>query len=313
MEKIAIVLPAYNEELTIKATIEEFHKELPNASIYVINNRSSDNTANIAQKTLQDLSCEGKVLTEFRPGKGNAVRRGFLEIDADIYVMADADLTYPAQEVHKLIAPIKEGLADMVVGDRHSGGHYAKENKRGLHGFGNNLVKNLVNFLFKANLSDIMSGYRVFNRQFVKNYPILVEGFEIETDMTLHSLDKRFRIMEIPVAYKDRPEGSFSKLNTLSDGARVLKTIATILRYYRPLMFFTILALVFFILGVVCAIPVLQDWFRERYIYHVPLAILATGLEIVALFLFGIGLILDTTVIQDKRGFERDLLHKQGW
>lgn len=312
MDKIVIVLPAYNEELTIKATIEEFHKELPNASIYVINNRSSDNTAKIAQKILQDLSCEGKVLTELRPGKGNAVRRGFLEIDADIYVMADADLTYPAQEVHKLIAPIKEGLADMVVGDRHSGGHYAKENKRGLHGFGNNLVKNLVNFLFKANLSDIMSGYRVFTRQFVKNYPILVEGFEIETDMTLHALDKRFRIVEIPVAYKDRPEGSFSKLNTLSDGVRVLKTIGTILRYYRPLMFFTILALIFSILGIVSAIPVFQDWFREQYIYHVPLALLATGLEMVAVFLFGIGLILDTTVTQDKRSFERDILHKQG-
>lgn len=312
MHKIAIILPAYNEQITIKKTIEEFHKEIPYASIFVINNRSTDNTEMIAKETLHELGCDGSVLNEIRPGKGNAVRRAFIEIEAENYVMVDADLTYPANEVHQLIAPVLEGKADMVVGDRHVGGHYKKENKRGFHSFGNNLVRTLVNGLFKANLSDIMSGYRVFNYRFVKNYPILVEGFEIETDMTLHALDKRFRVLEMPINYKDRPEGSNSKLNTFSDGAKVLYTIATILRYYRPLMFFGLLSLFFFIAGLISAVPVVDDWITERYIHHVPLAILATGLEIIAFFLFGVGLILDSAAHQEKLLFERDLLHKEG-
>lgn len=231
---VAVVLPAYNEELTIEATIRAFHDALPEAAVWVINNRSSDATESIARATLSALGCLGGVLNEARKGKGNAVRRAFLEIDADIYVLADADLTYPAERARDLMAPVIEGHADMVVGDRHSAGHYAAENKRALHGFGNRLVRNLVNRLFNADLADIMSGYRVFSRRFVKNYPILVEGFEIETDLTLHALDKRFRIVEMPVEYRDRPEGSLSKLNTVSDGARVLFVIMQILRHYRP-------------------------------------------------------------------------------
>lgn len=238
MPTLAIILPAYNEEQTIAATIEGFHQAMPEAAIWVINNRSSDKTEAIASETIAQLKCQGGVINERRPGKGNAVRRGFHDVDADIYVMADADQTYPAEQVRELIRPIMSGEADMVVGDRHSAGHYAAENKRALHGFGNKLVRYLVNKLFQANLADIMSGYRAFNRRFVKNYPILVEGFEIETDMTLHALDKRFRIVEIPIQYRDRPDGSFSKLNTVRDGARVLKTIGNILRYYRPLFFF---------------------------------------------------------------------------
>lgn len=186
--RIALVLPAYNEELTISATIRTFHEHLPEAAIFVVNNNSRDGTAECAWQTFRELSCKGDVIDEWRQGKGNALRRAFFDIDADIYVLADADLTYPADRVRDLIAPVLENRADMVVGDRHSGGHYAKENHRPLHGIGNRIVQATVNALFNARLVDIMSGYRVFNRTFVRNYPILVEGFQVETDMTLHAL-----------------------------------------------------------------------------------------------------------------------------
>jgi glycosyltransferase involved in cell wall biosynthesis len=308
--KIAVILPAYNEELTIQGAIMAFHKEMPEASIWVVNNCSTDATEMEARTTLAELDCVGGVLNEHRKGKGNAVRRAFLEIDADFYILTDADLTYPANRARDLMAPVIEGRADMVVGDRHSDGHYAAENKRALHGFGNRLVRDLVNRLFHADLADIMSGYRVINRRFAKSYPILVEGFEIETDMTLHALDKRFRILEIPVAYQDRPEGSVSKLNTFSDGTKVIFTIARILRYYRPLAFFSGAAIFVGLAGLLAAVPVFQDWVRDHYIYHIPLAILATGLEIVAVLLIAIGLILDSIAHQDKRAFERELLNK---
>lgn len=307
---IVVILPAYNEELTIKSTILAFHDALPEAAIWVINNCSVDMTVTIALATLTELPCVGGVINENRKGKGNALRRAFLEVDADIYVLSDADLTYPADRARDLILPVTQGLADMVVGDRHSAGHYASENKRALHGFGNSLVRNLVNYLFSANLSDIMSGYRVFSRRFVKSYPILVEGFEIETDMTLHALDKRFRIVEIPVEYKDRPDGSESKLNTISDGTRVMFTIVRILRYYRPLAFFGGGAIIVGLAGMLAALPVFNDWVRDQFIHHVPLAILATGLEIVAILMLAIGLILDAIAHQDKRSFERELLSK---
>lgn len=308
MHRIAVVLPAYNEEQTIVATIEDFHRAVPDAAIWVINNRSSDATEQRAIEAFSSLGCKGGVINERRPGKGNAVRRAFMDVDADLYVLADADSTYPASQVHELIAPLLTGEADMVVGDRHSAGDYAAENKRALHGFGNQLVRSLVNKLFNAGLVDIMSGYRAFHRRFVKSYPIVVEGFEIETDMTLHALDKRFRIVEVPVRYRDRPEGSHSKLNTFRDGMRVLGTIWSILRYYRPLVFFGGAAIVFAVLGILAGIPVVEDWITERYVRHVPLAILATGLEIVAIVLGAVGLILDSITQQDKRKFERDLL-----
>lgn len=297
---IAVILPAYNEAQTIAQTIESFFAELPNANIVVINNNSSDSTKSIAKETLQRLGCAGCVIDEMRQGKGNAVRRAFLDVDADIYVMADADTTYPASSVHQLIAPILQGRADMVVGDRHSGGHYAVENKRSFHNLGNSLVQQLVNRLFNASLVDIMSGYRAFNRSFVKTYPILVEGFQIETDMTLHALHRRMRVHEVPVEYRDRPEGSFSKLNTFSDGARVLFTIAQILRYYRPLLFFVISSLIFAVLGFVIAIPVFYDWITVRYIYHLPSAVLSASFEVVAFLLLAIGLILDSISHHEK-------------
>lgn len=305
---IAVILPAYNEELTIAATIEAFHKELPRAQILVINNNSRDATAAIARATLKRLGAGGRVIDELRQGKGNAMRRAFMEVQADVYVMTDADCTYPADRVHDLIAPIVEDRADMVVGDRHSLGHYKNENKRPLHNFGNWLVSRLINSLFSAQLADIMSGYRAFNRQFVKNYSILVAGFQIETDMTLHSLDKRFRILEIPVEYQDRPQGSFSKLNTFGDGAKVLFTIAQILRFYRPLMFFSAVSLLFCTLGLIAAIPVFADWIAYRFIHHVPLAILAAALELTATLALSIGFILDAISHQAKMDFERHLL-----
>ena len=311
MSRIAVVLPAYNEEQTITETMTGFHLALPEASIWVVNNRSTDATRMLARDTLDRLGCPGGVLNEPCPGKGNAVRRAFLEIEADAYVLVDADLTYPAARARDLLAPILAGDADMVVGDRHSAGHYAGENKRRFHGFGNRLVRHLVNRLFRARLKDIMSGYRVFNRRFVKTYPVLVEGFEIETDMTLHALDKKFRIVEIPVEYKDRPAGSVSKLSTFSDGSRVIFTIARILRHYRPLAFFGTLGLCLAVVGLIAAIPVLADWVRFRYIHHVPLAILATGLEIVAMMTLSIGLMLDSIVDHGRRAFERELLRQR--
>jgi len=309
---IAVILPAYNEAATVAETIRSFHAALPQAELVVINNNSQDDTAAIATKTLQELGARGCVLQETRQGKGNAVRRAFLEIEADIYVMADADLTYPAERVHDLIRPIAQGEADMVVGDRHSGGHYAAENKRALHGFGNQLVQRMVNRLFNARLVDIMSGYRAFNRSFVKTYPILVEGFQIETDMTLHTLNRRMRIVEIPIEYKDRPEGSFSKLNTVSDGLRVISIIVKILRHYRPLAFFTAMSALFCLAGLLAAIPVLQEWMQMRYIVRVPLAMLAASLEIIAFLLLAVGVILDSLSHYEKHRAELHYLQVYG-
>jgi glycosyltransferase involved in cell wall biosynthesis len=308
MTSIALILPAYNEELTISRVIEVFHQELPEASIFVIDNNSSDRTYALASSSLKNLNITGKVIKEQRQGKGNAVRRAFLEVNADIYVIADADLTYPASRVKELIEPILSGEADMVVGDRHSLGGYQKENKRNFHSFGNSLVTTLVNKLFRANLVDIMSGYRAFSKKFVKNYAILVEGFEIETDITLHSLDKRYRIKEVPIEYQDRPAGSFSKLNTFSDGAKVLFTIFQILCYYRPLFFFGMIAIFFGILGLITAIPVFDDWITYRFIYHVPLAILAVALELIAALSLSVSLVLNSITRQYRMQCERDLL-----
>lgn len=305
---IAIVLPAFNEEVTLEHTMRAFHASCPDGAIWVVNNCSTDSTESIARSTLVDLGCSGGLINELRKGKGNAIRRAFLDIDADIFVLADADLTYPADRLVDLVRPIVDGYADMVVGDRHTNGHYSSENKRPLHDAGNMLVKKLVNKLFGSNLKDIMSGYRAFSRKFVKSYPILVDGFEVETDMTLHALDKRFRVMEIPVEYVDRPDGSFSKLNTLGDGSKVIFTIVKILRYYRPLLFFSSLAAIVAALSVVCGIPVMEDWIRERFIYHIPLAILASALGIVAALLLTIGLILDAISFQHKSMFELQML-----
>ena len=252
---VAIVIPAYNEEQTVVETMTAFHTVLPDAEIWVINNASTDATAQVARSALSNFRCKGGLLDEPRRGKGNAVRRAFMDIDADVYVLVDADMTYPASQAPSLIAPITAGDADMVVGDRLSGGHYARENKRPFHTFGNRLVRGLVNRLFKSQLTDIMSGYRACSHRFVKSYPVLVEGFELETDMTLHALDKRLRIVEIPVEYASRPPCCASKLSTFRDGARVLVTIWNILRHHRPFFFFGGAALLCAILGMLAGAP----------------------------------------------------------
>lgn len=312
MARIAVVLPAYNEEKTLAATIVEFHRNLPEASIWVVNNNSTDDTQEVAVQTIGRLGCAGGVINEFRKGKGNAVRRAFMDVDADVYILSDADLTYPADQVRLLLDPVLTGDAEMTVGDRHTAGNYAAENKRVLNGVGNRLVKSLVNGLFRSNLADIMSGYRVMSRRFVKHCAILSEGFEIETEMTLHALDKRFRVLEIPINYKDRPEGSVSKLNTLQDGFRVVVAIFNILRYYRPLLFFGGLGFLFSLLGLYAGMPVLEEWVRTKFIHRIPLAILASGLEIIAIIMVAIGLILDSIAHQSRQDYERALLRDSG-
>jgi glycosyltransferase involved in cell wall biosynthesis len=302
--QITIILPAYNEELTIKKTILDFHKNLPDAFICVINNASFDDTESIAKNIIKEENIAGIVLTENRKGKAYAVRKGFQEIDSEIYILTDADCTYQGSDVSSLLEPIFKKEADLVVGDRHKAGAYKKENKRMFHYFGNQLVKIAINFLFKANLNDIMSGYRVMTKKFVKNFPILSEGFELETELTLHALDKRFRIKEISIEYKDRPTGSFSKLNTISDGIKVIKTIIWIFKYYKPFVFFGTLSLFFFISGLASGYPVIYEYFKTRYILHLPLAILSMGFMVMSLISFSIGLVLDTIVKFHKFEYE---------
>jgi len=308
--KIVVILPAYNESLTIVETILDFSRELPEAEIVVIDNNSNDDTYELAKSIIKENQTNGRVLSEPSQGKGFAIRKAFMEIDADVYIMADADLTYPAKDVHKLIQPVIDGDADIVVGDRHSGGNYKQENRRNFHGFGNNLVKFMINFLFGSKLKDIMSGYRVFNKKFVKNYPVMVEGFQLETDMTLHTLDKRFSIVEIPINFVDRPDGSESKLNTFSDGLKVILTIFNIFRIYKPLKFYSIVFILFASLSILSAIPVIDDWIVHKYIYHIPLAILSTGLGIVSVLALSLGLILDAITHQHNIEYEHKILRQ---
>jgi glycosyltransferase involved in cell wall biosynthesis len=309
--RIVVVLPAYNEAATLAATMAAFHAALPQAEIWVIDNASTDGTARIAAETLAALGAAGGVLAEPRKGKANAVRRAFHDIDADVYLMADADCTYPAERARDLLKPVLEGRADMVVGDRHTLGHYASENKRPMHGAGNRLVQVLVNRLFRAQLADILSGYRAFSRRFVKSYPIAVEGFEFEADVTLHALDKRFRIVEVPVEYRDRPAGSVSKLDTWRDGARVLWIILQLFRYYRPMLFFGSVSAAVMLFALAASVPVFWDWMRYHYIYHVPLAILAASSVVVATVLLAVGLILDGIAHQQRMRFELTLLRER--
>lgn len=302
MSKIAVLIPCYNEELTVEKVIKDFRRELPDADIYVYDNNSKDKTADIAVKN-------GAILRhEYKQGKGNVVRSQFRDIDADIYVMVDGDDTYPAEFVHKLIEPVRNGQADMAIGDRLSNGTYQKENKRPFHEFGNNLVRKAINVLFNTDLKDIMTGYRVFNKRFVKNMPVLSPKFEIETEMSLYALDKRYIIKEIPIVYRDRPEGSSSKLNTVSDGIKVVKTIIRMFKDYKPFRFFGIIALIFLILGLIVGIPVLVEFFKTSYITKVPSAILATGFVSLAAITFQCGIILDTITRQHRENYELQLL-----
>lgn len=307
--KMVIIIPAYNEELTIKEVITNFYYLYPEAYFYIIDNNSNDNTSKYSNEIINKLGCKGCILVEKRQGKGNALRRAFMEIEADIYVMVDADLTYSEKDLNNLIEPIINNECDMCVGNRHAEGLYSKINKRKFHNFGNNFVKNLVNKFFNSKLNDIMSGFRAFNKRFVKNFPILSEGFEIETEMTLHALDKKFRIKEIPISYKDRPEGSTSKLNTINDGVKIIKMIFTIFKDYKPFIFFTILSFILFFLGLLIGLPVIIEFIKTRYITKVPSAVLASGLMIISILFFTVGFILDSIIKLHRYDYELKLLH----
>ena len=296
-KKVAVLIPCYNEELTIKKVINDFQRELPDADIYVYDNNSTDSTYKIAVE-------EGAIVKkEPRQGKGNVIRQMFFDIDADYYLMVDGDDTYPAEACHNLLKGLEDGY-DMVIGDRLSNGTYYSENKRAFHDFGNNFVRDTINRLYKSNIKDVMTGYRGFNKVFVKTFPVMSSGFQIETEFTLHALDKRLKLLELPIDYRDRPEGSVSKLNTYSDGIKVVFTIFKMFKDYKPMIFFSILFLLFFVLSLLAGIPVITEFMRTSYISKVPLALLATGLMIISFLCLFTGIILDTVVINNKKDYE---------
>ena len=302
MNKIAVLIPCYNESKTIEKVVKDFKRELPNADIYVYDNNSKDNTAEIAKKA-------GAIVKhEYMQGKGNVIRRMFREIDADCYLMADGDDTYPAEHAKEMCDLILEGKAEMVVGDRLSSTYFT-ENKRMFHNFGNVLVRFLVNHTFKSNVRDIMTGYRAFSRTFVKSFPIISGGFEIETEMTIHALDKRMKLENVLIDYRDRPAGSVSKLNTVSDGMKVLKTIATLFKQYRPFTFFTILSIICFLIGVCFFIPPLLGYLDTGIVEKFPSLIAASFFGIISIQLFVGGLVLESIARKDRQNFELHLIN----
>ncbi|MEM7103815.1 MAG: glycosyltransferase family 2 protein [Bacteroidota bacterium] len=300
---IAVIIPCYNEGLTIGKVVNDFQEFLPESVIYVYDNASTDNTSQVAE------AAGAIVKKEPKKGKGNVVRTMYREVEADIFILIDGDDTYPVSSIRDLLRPILAGEADMVVGDRLSNNSYFSKNDRRFHNFGNRLVRGLINRLFNGNLKDIMSGYRVMNRYFIKNFPVMSSGFEIETEMTLHAMDKRFRIREIGVEYRDRPEGSQSKLNTISDGAKVIKTVFSIFKNYKPMLFFSSVGLVLLVLGLLSGVGPIMDYIEEQYVYKVPMAILATGLVICSMLCFGIGIILETVSHFHRMNYELQLNH----
>lgn len=300
MNKIAVLLPCYNEALTIEKVVNDFKKELPDAEIWVYDNNSKDDSARLAQNAGARIRRVGQ------QGKGYVVRRMFQEIDADCYVMVDSDDTYPADEVQKLIEPILKGEADMVIGDRLSS-TYLDENKRQFHGFGNKLVRFLISRIFHQKIHDVMTGYRSFNKMFVKSCPVLSNGFEIETEMTLFALDKRFALKEVPITYRDRPVGSVSKLNTFSDGFKVLMTIFNMFRSYKPLTFFSVTAVVLLVLAGSAMIPVLSDYFKTGLVPKYPTLIVSGFVALAGLLSFVCGLILDSIKKYNDQAFENML------
>ena len=296
-KKIAVLIPCYNEELTVEKTVSDFKHVLPNADIYVYNNNSKDRTKELA------LRAGAIVKDEYRQGKGAVVRSMFRDIEADVYIMVDGDDTYPAEEVESLITPVLEGKADMVIGDRLSSTYYT-ENKRPFHNFGNSLVKGLINFLFKSDLNDIMTGYRSFSKKFVKCMPVMSDGFQIETEMTIFALTNNMQVVNVPITYRDRPEGSESKLNTFSDGYKVLLTLFNLFKDNRPFLFFGSISIVIFIIGLLIGIPVIDEFIKTAYITKVPSAILAAALMLNAFLMFSVGIILDAIKNQKRYLFE---------
>lgn len=296
-KKIAVLIPCYNEELTVEKTVSDFKRVLPNANIYVYNNNSKDRTKELA------LKAGAIVKDEYRQGKGAVVRSMFRDIDADVYIMVDGDDTYPAEEVEGLITPVLEGKADMVIGDRLSSTYYT-ENKRPFHNFGNSLVKGLINFLFKSDLNDIMTGYRSFSKKFVKCMPVMSDGFQIETEMTIFALTNNMQVVNVPITYRDRPEGSESKLNTFSDGFKVLLTLFNLFKDNRPFLFFGSISIVIFLIGLLIGIPVINEFIKTAYITKVPSAVLAAALMLNAFLMFSVGIILDAIKNEKRYLFE---------
>lgn len=299
---IAVLVPCYNEALTIAKVIDDFHTSLPEATVYVYDNNSSDGTSEIA------LAHGAVVVAEPRQGKGNVVRQMLRDIDADCYLMVDGDDTYPAEAARALVAPILNGTADHVVGDRLSNGTYGEENKRAGHAFGNDLVRWLIKRLYGFDYNDVMTGYRAMSRAFVKTLPVLSEGFQIETELSIHAVDKRWRIVQIPIEYRDRPEGSVSKLDTIPDGIRVLRMIASLAKDYKPLPFFGILSFVSLAFCLLLGIPVITEFHVTGMVPRFPTAILALGLGILAVLFFVSGLILDTVVKGNRRQWELEVM-----
>lgn len=296
-KKIAVLIPCYNEAKTIEKVVKDFKSVLPKADIYVYDNNSSDGTDEIARKS-------GAIVKyEYRQGKGNVIRTMFREVKADCYLMIDGDDTYPSENAKEMCDLVLSGKADMVIGDRLSSTYFT-ENKRAFHNFGNRLVKFLINFIFKNNVKDIMTGYRAFSYEFVKSFPVLSKGFEIETEMTIHAVDKNFKLIEVPVSYRDRPEGSVSKLNTYSDGIRVLKTIAILFKEYRPGLFFNTISFMFLLLSLLMGIPVVFEYFKTGLVPKFPTLIVSCIFLVISLLLLTVGIVLQVIVKKDRQMYE---------
>lgn len=306
MDKIAVLIPCYNESLTIKKVIEDYRQALPEAKIYVYDNNSNDGTDQIAREM------EAEVRYEYRQGKGNVIRSMFRDIEAECYLMIDGDDTYPAESARKMTDLVLDKGIDMVIGDRLSSTYFT-ENKRLFHNSGNKAVRGLINKLFKSDVKDIMTGYRAFSRLFVKSFPVLSKGFEIETEMTIHALDKNFMIEEVAVSYRDRPQGSVSKLNTVSDGVKVLKTIADLFRDYKPLLFFSIISLICIFFAAALFVPVLIEYFKSGLVLRFPTLIVSGVFAIIGILLWICGLILHVTVKKHRQLYELmlNLISKQ--
>lgn len=295
--KIAVLIPCYNESATIGKVVIDYKKALPEADIYVYDNNSTDGTDDIARKA-------GAIVRyEYRQGKGNVIRSMFRDIEADCYLMIDGDDTYPADNARRMCDMVLLEGGDMIIGDRLSS-TYFDENKRPFHNMGNSLVKWLINKLFAAEVKDIMTGNRAFSRKFVKHFPVLSKGFEIETEMTIHALDKNFYIKEIPIQYRDRPKGSVSKLNTYSDGFKVLMTIARLFRDYKPFMFFSVVAFIVLVGAMVLFMPVLIDYLQTGLVPRFPTLIVSVLLVLLGFMFFFCGIVLEVIIRKHKQLFE---------
>ncbi|WP_022748657.1 glycosyltransferase family 2 protein [Lachnobacterium bovis] len=300
MDKIAVLIPCYNEAKTIEKVVSDFKKQLPEAVIYVYDNNSSDGTDEIARRA-------GAIVRyEYQQGKGNVIRRMFAEIDAECYVMVDGDDTYPADQVQPLVDKVLNKKADMVVGDRLSS-TYFEENKRPFHNFGNSIVRGSINLLFKNDIKDIMTGYRAFSYRFVKTFPVLSKGFEIETEMSIHAIDKNMYVENSVIEYRDRPEGSESKLNTYSDGFKVIRTIIRLFRTYRPMAFFGIIALILAIIAGIFFVPIFVNFTQTGLVPKIPTLVVCGFVVIAALQSLFTGLILQTIYAKNRQDFEMDL------